>query len=74
MQPFVKTDRCELSDGTVYSLTSHWVPEIPSIGTKPLEGRFRLHLKRVMRMYRLLETISGTQTEKIPEIPKYARR
>ena len=25
----IKTERCELPDGTVYSLTSHWVPHIP---------------------------------------------
>ena len=25
----IKTERYELPDGTIYSLTSHWVPEIP---------------------------------------------
>ena len=25
----IKTERCELPDGTLYSLTSHWVPSIP---------------------------------------------
>ena len=25
----IKTERCELPDGTVYSLTSHWVPQLP---------------------------------------------
>lgn len=39
----IKTERCELPDGTIYSITSHWVPEIPikrrnSIGT-PVEEK-----------------------------------
>jgi len=25
----IKTERCEPLDGTIYSLTSHWVPQIP---------------------------------------------
>ena len=25
----IKTERCELPDGTIYSLTSHWVPQLP---------------------------------------------
>ncbi|CAC5424268.1 unnamed protein product [Mytilus coruscus] len=68
----VKTERCELPDGTVYSLTSHWLPEIPVRRYKTSGSQVSTTLETCDKDVQVVPTttISETQTEKIEEIPE----
>ncbi|CAC5407507.1 unnamed protein product [Mytilus coruscus] len=68
----VKTEKCELPDGTVYSLTSYWVPEIPVRRYKATGIQDSTTLETCDKDVQVVQTttILETQTEKIKEIPE----
>ncbi|CAG2197996.1 unnamed protein product [Mytilus edulis] len=68
----IKTERCELPDGTVYSLTSHWVPDIPvrRYKTTGVQASTTPETRDENIQVTPVTTLSGTQTEEMAAIVK----